>query len=157
VNGFRIGRYSHEGTVSAINSPECQYSTGNWWHIHDPSINGFQVCDEVKEWWVWEGWLTDQLYFSGYVGDKARVFDATWVIVYSTFGRPKAVGDRSLFGGVNNFRLSSLWVHSSTAAVARSIAATSLRRLEYLTINRKNITKATRIFFCNYFQFSLQI
>ena len=102
MNGFRIGRYGHDGTVSAIDYPENRYSIGNWWHINDPSINGFEICDEVREWWVWEdAWRN--LYFSGYVGDKAWVFDATRGIVYTMFGRPKAIGDRSLFPGINNF------------------------------------------------------
>jgi hypothetical protein len=96
-NGFSIGDYSHEGTVRCIDHPIWQYSIENWWHIDDPSINGFQVCDEVKEWWVWENWSIDQIYFSGYVEDKAWVFDATQGIVYTTFGLPKEIGDRLLF------------------------------------------------------------
>ena len=95
--------YNHEGTVSAVDYPGSNYSIENWWHIQDPSINGFQVCDEVKEWWVWDDWLEGKLYLSGYVGEKAWVFDATCGIVYSTFGRPKAIGDRSLFDDIGDF------------------------------------------------------
>ena len=97
INGFSIGNYNHEGTMSAIDHPTWYYSIENWWHSRDPSVNGLQVCDEVKEWWVWNDWIGDKLYFSGYVGEKAWVFDAAWGIVYSTFGRPKELGDRSLF------------------------------------------------------------
>ena len=103
INGFSVGNYIHEGTLSAIDYPKWFYSIGNWWHMDDPSINGFQVCDEVKEWWVWEEWNGRMRYFSGYVGEKAWVFDTICGIVYTTFGRPKEIVDRSLFEDIHDF------------------------------------------------------
>ena len=71
-------------------------SVNCWQCEEDPSINSWDIAEEVNEWWMW-GDMRQELYFSGYVGTKAWIVDVHAQLVRWNFGtgrRSKWIGKR---------------------------------------------------------------
>jgi hypothetical protein len=86
--------YTHDGYVSVVEDVIDPFmSVENWSYQDDEEVSGLNISVDVKEWWViFSG--ERELYFAGYAGGNAWVFNAQSRRVYSNAGRWRRLGKR---------------------------------------------------------------
>jgi hypothetical protein len=72
-------------------------SVAHWECEDDDTITNKMVTEEVTEWWIYTDW--GELFFVGYEGEKAWLFDAQTEEVHTNFGLSYRIGKKAQSGG----------------------------------------------------------